>query len=52
MFVDQGAGLLTSCDADTKMLIYTSSGCKFKEIIFIFFCNKQAQEQVATLQRF
>lgn len=52
MFVDQGAGLLTSCDADTKMLIYTSSGCKFKEIIFLFFCNKQAQAQVATLQRF
>lgn len=38
--------------ADTKMPIYTSSGCKFKEIIFLFFCNKQAQEQVATLQRF
>ncbi|XP_070691962.1 zinc-binding protein A33-like [Pempheris klunzingeri] len=38
VFVDYDNGLVSFFDADTEILIYSLTGCKFNEGIFLFFC--------------
>ncbi|XP_035528280.1 nuclear factor 7, brain-like [Morone saxatilis] len=37
VFVDYDNGLVSFCDADTATMIYTFTGCKFQERIFLYY---------------
>ncbi|XP_051263820.1 E3 ubiquitin-protein ligase TRIM8-like isoform X3 [Dicentrarchus labrax] len=48
VFVDYDSGLVSICDADTATMIYTFTGCKFQERIFLYY---RPTEEVSSEQK-
>lgn len=46
LFVDYDNGLLSFYDADTQTLIYTFTGCKFKEPLFLFCAVTEKEKKI------
>nr|XP_046254775.1 E3 ubiquitin-protein ligase TRIM22-like [Scatophagus argus] len=51
VFVDYDNGFVSFYDADTAVPIYTFTGCKFKERVFLFYCPIKNVRQLQKLQK-
>ncbi|XP_029307436.1 uncharacterized protein LOC115021274 [Cottoperca gobio] len=51
VYVDYDEGLVSFCDADTMMLVYSFTNCNFSERIYLFYCHTEGDSWAQRVQQ-